>query len=668
MNNTLRSILAVVFVGVIIFSAISISQNLWRAKLDVTDDKIYTLSPGTKSILAKLNQPLKIKLYYARTAAMKAPDQIRFFNNYYTFVNDLLEEYVAASNGMVNLEVVDPRPFSEDEQDALRFGLKRFAITEEESFFFGMAVQTEFGAGKSIPFFDPERQNFVEYDISYLIDTVITREKKRIGILSSLSIMGEQGYMAQMLRMQGKKPSQPWGLIQQLQQRYEVNQIKADTDEINPADMDVLLVIHPKNLPEKTLFAIDQFVLKGGRTIVCVDPHCLMDRPDPQARMMRQMPSTSSNLDPLLKTWGLEMPPLTFAGDRSLALRVPLAPNQRPQKMISFLNLASNLGCFNPDSVITGELNQVVSLFSGVLQEIPPSEGTENQEITRKLTPLIQTTAQGNSWKIENPMELQYLSGDRLSRLFTDGVKPVVMGYLITGRFASSFPEGVKVPVEEDNQTDDSTKNDDNKEKKPGTETLKGLTQASTDCAVAVFADVDFISDQTAYRRSFFGGLQLVGDNSALLMNTIENLSGSGDLISIRSRGNFRRSFTLVDQIEREASEKTEKEEAEIQAKIEEFQKKLSEIVREAGSKGETIIDATELMAKKQKTEIEIAKLQKNLRDIQNQKRVEIDRLGNTLRNINMLAAPTVILAIAVVLGIYRGSRRRHYISHASDA
>ena len=167
MSRAIRLILAVIFVLLITFGAISICQNLGkRLKVDVTDQKLYTLSAGTKSILAKLNQPLKLKLYYAKTASMKGPDQIKYFNNYYEFVKALLEEYVAASKGMVTLEIIDPRPFSDDEVEATRSGLKRFPITEEENFVFGLVVQTQFGVEKTIPFFAPDRQNFVEYDIS----------------------------------------------------------------------------------------------------------------------------------------------------------------------------------------------------------------------------------------------------------------------------------------------------------------------------------------------------------------------------------------------------------------------------------------------------------------------------------------------------------------------
>ena len=261
-----------------------------------------------------------MKLYYAKTAALKGSDQIRYFNDYYYFVKALLEEYAAVGKGMVELEVIDPRPFSDEEADAIRNGLRRFTITEEEGFFFGLVVQTQFGVDKVIDFFSPQRQNFVEYDISYLIDTAITREKKRVGILSSLSVMGDDvsGYMAQMMRMQGQQPKPAWSIVRHMEQMYEVSSVEPEVDEIT--DVDILMVIHPKELSDKTLFAIDQFVLKGGRTIVFVDPYCYLDQPDPRQMQMGQVTNPSSEFDKLLGAWGLELPKNTFAGDRKLSV------------------------------------------------------------------------------------------------------------------------------------------------------------------------------------------------------------------------------------------------------------------------------------------------------------------------------------------------------------
>ncbi len=665
MNRTIRAIVGAALVLVIAFSGISISQNLGRRwKVDVTDQELYTLSDGTKAILGRLNQPIKIRFFYAKTAAMKGPDQIRFFNNYSEFVRALLDEYVAASNGMVELQVIDPRPFSEEEEQALRLGLRRFPITEEENFFFGLAVQTQFGVEKTIPFFSPDRQNFVEYDISYLIDTAITRQKTRVGIMSSLPVMGDDvtGYMAQMMRMQGQQPKPAWTIVEHLRQKYEVTEVPTDVTDIN--DVDILIVVHPKDLPEQTQFAIDQFILKGGRAILCVDPHCIVDRPQ-QNPMQMTAQKQSSDLDRLMRTWGLSMPANTFAGDRSLLLEAPLTANQRPQPIMGFLGLKPP--CFNEEKAITADLNEVRVLFAGVLREVSPAIADPNQPdrssdgIVR--TPLIMTTDRGNSWTVSSSFELMFPDPDKLMARFIEGTQPVPMGYLVTGRFKSSFPEGIEVEVE----ADDPEEDEESDEPTMVTKRITGLAEASADCAVAVFSDVDFLSDQMAYANSLFGKM-VVGDNSALLMNTIEDLSGSGDLISIRSRGNYRRPFTIVDEIERQAERETDDEVALINAQIEGFNLELQNLATsdQAGEQEEVI--GSSIIEKRRQLELKIREAQRQLREVNARRRERIEHLGAILRRFNMGLVPGVIMLIALVLGLWRSFRRRHYISHASDA
>jgi ABC-type uncharacterized transport system involved in gliding motility auxiliary subunit len=681
MNRTIRAILGAVLVLVIVFSGISICQNLGaRLKVDITDQRIYTLCDGTKAILGKLNQPIKAKLYYASTAAMKAPDQIRYFNSYYEFVKALLQEYVAVSKGMVQLEVIDPRPFSQEEEQAMRFGLQRFPISQEESFFFGLVMQTQFGVEKVIPFFSPDRHNFVEYDISYLIDTAITKQKKKIGIMSSLPVMGQDvsGYMAQMMQMQGQQPEPPWTIVEQLKNKYEVKTVSTDVNDIN--DVDILLVIHPKNLSEKAQFAIDQFVLKGGRTVVCVDPFCWMDRPQRNPMQMTQQ-DQSSSLDRLMRTWGLEMPKNTFAGDRSLAIEAPLNRSQRSEKVIGFLGLTPE--CFNKGSVISTSLNQVRVLFAGVLNEVDPSQkaaagkpGDANQpqgqkksdespQITR--TPLLMTTDHGNAWRVSSPFELMFPDAAKLMSNFSDGAKPVNMGYLVTGRFKSSFPDGIEIEVAAKDPNTKDKAADPNKPKMVKKH-ITGLTQAKDECAVAVFSDVDFLTDQLAYSSASFFGKMVVGDNSALLLNAVEELGGSGDLISIRSRGNFKRPFVVVDKIEQQAEKETADEIALINAQIEGFNQELAALVSSAKEKDQPEVLGGTIIQKKRDLELKIHEAQRQLRQIRAKQREQVDQLGQTLEMVNMAAVPGVVMLAALAVGLWRGVRKRHYVSHASDA
>lgn len=665
MNRTIRAIIAVIFVGIIMVCAISIAHNSGKSlRLDVTDRKLYTLSDGTKAILGKLRQPIKMKLYYTRTAVTRGSDQIRVYNNYYFFVEALLKEYTKASKGMVELEIIDPRPYSDEEADALRYGIQRFPITDEENFFFGLTVQSQYGAVKTVPFFAPDRQNFLEYDISYLIDTVMARQKKRIGVLSSLPVMGEDasGYLAQMMAMQGQRPKPMWAVIQQLQQQYEVDKIETTADEIK--NIDILLVIHPKNLGEKTLFAIDQFVLKGGRAIVLVDPYSVADEPNMmEVQMMKKMPQRGSDLNRLLKSWGVEMPENTFAGDRSLVLDAASGQGARPEKIMGYLMLTRE--CMNRESAISANLNQVRVLFAGVLN--PTSQDQKDQAHRIQLTPLIQTTGRGNAFKHDTmDMTLQYNPGSLIKK-FTDGKKPVVMGYQLRGRFRSSFPKGIDVAVDEKKPNDQAPPSAaDGKEKKAAKKHIAGLKEASADCAVVVFSDVDFISDIIAYQQTF-AGLSVIGDNIALLMNTIEDMTGSNDLIAMRSRGSFQRPFHVVDKIEQEAAKRTAQEEDKINAEIAGFQQELQKIGSSINEGESKLLEKT-ILEKKKSIEVNIREAQRKLRNVKMEQRKSIEQLGDKLRNINTWSAPIVILLVAIVLGIRRSLRKRQYVSHKSDS
>lgn len=657
MNRTTRAFLAIFFVVVIAVSAISLSRNLGKqVRLDITERRLYTLSDGTKEILNSLKQPITLKLFYAKTAALKGPDQIRYYNNYYTYVRALLEEYEAQSNGKVILDIIDPRPYSDEELAAIRYNLRRFNITEDESFFFGLVLQTEFGVTKTIEFFSPDRQEFVEYDISYLIDTAVTRQKTRIGVLSSLPVVGDSEYMLRMMQMQGQQGNRKWGIIAHLEKQYEVSTVPAETDEIT--DVDLLLVVHPKAFSEKTRFAIDQFILKGGRAVICVDPHCIADAPNRQQQMSGMQHQANSNLPDILKSLGLEMPEMKFAGDRSLAVIGSARPDQRPEKILSILKLNQAKNSFNSDNPVVANLGEVTLVFPGALNILEPDENGPQLDHT----PLLMTSEQGNTWTVESPYELMSPNYSAFMRRFRDGTEPVIMGYMVTGRFSTAFPDGIEMPDDAENTESEGESSEEPKVKK-----LTGLTEATESGAVVVISDVDFLSDMVAYQRSIFG-LATVGDNSTLLMNSLENLSGSNRLISIRSRGNYSRPFTVVEEIEMKAEEETIEETRIIEAQIKGFEQQLNDKLRslEGENKGELINQA--ILEEKDEIEKQLREAESRLREIKMQKRQRVEKLKEQMRFICTVPGPVVVLLIAVGLGVYRSFKRRRYISHASDS
>jgi hypothetical protein len=370
------------------------------------------------------------------------------------------------------------------------------------------------------------------------------------------------------------------------------------------------------------------------------------------------------------------MPANTFAGDRSLAMIAAVNRNQRAEKVIGYLEL--NRECFNRENPITTDLNQVRTLFAGVMKEIDtqprasqrpadanqPKEAKADAKPAIRRTPLLMTTKHGNAWKVGSSFELMFPDPAKMMASFIDGDRPVAMGYLVTGRFKSSFPEGIEIEADAPGDPND----DDNESEPAKAKThITGLTEAAEDCAVAVFSDVDFISDQLAYANSFFGKM-VMGDNSALMLNTVEELGGSGDLIAIRSRGNFKRPFVVVDEIEKEAERATADQVALINAQIEGFNQELQKLVSSAQEQDKQEVLGSDIVKKKRELELNIHDAQRRLRAIKEKRREQTDQLGNQLELANMAAVPGVIMLVAVVLGVWRGVRRRHYISHASDA
>ena len=669
MSRTLRTILGAVLIGVVAITAILIIDRVFgRAGVDLTEHQNYTLSQGTRNILSSLSTPLAMKLYYSRVAARKGPEGIRFYNNYYLYVRDLLQEYVNLARGKITLAFVDPRPFSDEEEDAMGAGIERIPLPGDEGFFFGLSVRTERGKEKVIPIFEPGRQEFVEYDISKLIANVTRREKRKLGVLSSLPVMGSDmsPYMMQMMQLQGRQPEKPWTFVTHLREEYDVVAVSAEADAID-GDIDFLVVVHPKNLSRKTLFAIDQFVMRGGKLLVFVDPYCVSDRPprDPRNPYAGLGYDASSNLNALLAKWGVASAPDLIAADRKLALKASMRRGEPPSAILPYLALSDE--CMNAESVVTAKLHDVTMLFAGVLRP------TEGQGAT--VTPLVLTTQTAGTWQPKGPYELAMLDPAAIRSAVRDGDERLWLACTINGKLATNFPDGL--PEEEAKEGREAEASEANGDAGGGTPDDGGETPASppeetepdkpaevlkespSDAMVIVVADVDCLSDMIAYQESFFGTTQ-VGDNASLLFNAVDSLSGSGDLIAIRSRGKFSRPFTVVDEIEAEAEKATAAEVAALNEKIDQYQAKLRELGQSAGKTDGKLIQSAALEERK-KIQADIRKAQKELRVLQAKRREQIEVLGVAIRTFNMVAAAAVVLLVAIVLGIVRLARAKHY-------
>jgi ABC-2 type transport system permease protein len=649
MKKTNRTVTAVLLIGVIMLCGVLIAGKiLGRLRLDLTQYHLYSLSQGTRNILDTLNQDLRLKLYYSRTAALKGPEQIRYYNNYFTYVRELLQEYVDLSDGKLTLEVLDPRPFSDAEEEAIGYGIQRFQITEDENFFFGLAVSSELGKSEVITFFEPDRQDFVEYDISKVISRVTRREKTHVGVLSSLPISGDDmsPYMRQMMQMQGRQPQQAWHLIDHLREEYEVTSIAADADEV-PADINFLLVVHPKHLSQQTLYAIDQYVMGGGKLMVFVDPFCLEDQPPAGANNPQVMMNyrASSDLNDLLENWGVRMEEDLIAADPNMAITAQLSRAAPPGPVPVFLQVDQET--VNKDEIISGMLHDVKMLYAGSLVPVA-DKGTE-------VIPLITTTDAGGTWKPGSPFEMYMPNPQAMMQNISPQDDPVILACRITGTFHTAFPDGAP-PKEEPAEDKDSPESPPEGEE--AAETPEHLTE-SAEASVVVVADVDMISDRLAYQNVFFGVAQ-VGDNASFVLNTLDFLSGSRDLIAIRSRGGFKRPFDVVDRIETEAEEQTAAKVDETNAKIAEYRQRLQELGTSATDENVKLLE-NEAMQERNRIQQEIRHAERQLRELSSGKRERIESLGLILQTVNMVLAPAVVLIIAVFLSVRRIARARQY-------
>lgn len=644
--KTLRTYLGVVLILIIALCALLITQKLFRgAKLDLTEEKLYTLSSGTRNIIQELNRPIELKLYYARSAAMGGPEQIRHYNNYFRYVRDLLREYERRSNDMIELSVVDPRPYSDAEQEAVEAGLEGIPLSSEETFYFGLVARTELGKEATIPFFQPDREQFVEYEVSRLMTQLMETHRQRIGVLSSLPVTGEDisPYMRQMMQMQGRDSPEAWTVFKKLREGHEIVDVDENTDRIDE-DLDLLILVHPGDLSPRTLFAIDQYVMRGGKLLAFVDPHCVNDRPEQgeQKPMAGANQDSSSSLNQLTDRWGVRMKDTAIAADMDLAIKTRLRQNAPAQRIPIYLQLgAENM---NRDEIVTGQLDSVRVLFAGIL---------ESTDGDADVTPLIQTTEDGQYWEPRSPQELQMLDPRRIRAELSGERKRYMLGARLTGPFTTNYPDGPPPPEEDgdDENTHGQTTPDSDDD-------VEVIQKSDEEAAVMVFSDVDLISDILAYQDSFTGGGTESGDNAALAMNSVEFLSGSRNLIDIRSRGRFRRPFTVIEEIEAQTEEATAEQIDELNRRIQQYQQELWQLQDSDTEEG--LVESNTVQEKRE-LQNDIREARQKLRRLRAGQREKIESLKARLQFHNLFWAPLAVLCIAIGLSIIRYLKARQY-------
>ena len=614
--------LAVLFLGVVMLS----NAGLRGARVDLTQNKLYTLSPGTRQVLAELKEPVNLYFYFSREAASK---QAPLVLPYATRVREFLEELSARANGKIHLHIVDPQPFSDEEDRAAEFGLQSLQAGSGDALYFGLTGTNSTDGRASIPSFQADREEFLEYDVAKLINELGTPKKPVIGVMSSLGIQGQFNPMTGQM-------GDPWPIYTQLQDLFTVRPVTTDVDHIDK-DVDVLMVVHPKALPQKTLYAIDQFVMRGGRILLFVDPNSGADTSgqDPSNPMAGAMANHSSDLAPLLAAWGVDYDPTKVIGDLDRGLEVRTSMQSPPVRHIGILGLGRD--DMNQKDVISGSLDKINLATAGALAARPGAKTT--------FEPLLLSSTSAA------PIPAQRFNALTDPSTLRDGFKPTGIRYAlaarVTGPVESAFPQGA--PPDQ---------------KAAAGPPVAHLAKSTAPANIVIIADTDLLLDYMwVQTREVLGQrvAQAFANNGDLIANILDNLSGSNALISVRGRATFSRPFERVEALRRQADDRLRSKALELQAELQRTETKLTELQSRRNDQS-SIALSPEQEAELKRFIAEKARVRKELRETQRGLDVDINRLNTWLKVINIAIVPLIVAIAGVII---LGLRRRRRISAA---
>ncbi|QGZ30467.1 GldG family protein [Stutzerimonas stutzeri] len=578
------------------------------ARLDLTEQKLYTISEGTETILDGLEQPIELHFFYS-DAATKDLVALR---NYARRVEEMLRAYEREADGKLKLHVIDPQPFSEQEDRAAEFGLQAVPLNQGgDTVYFGLAGTNAQGQRQSIPFFALDQEEFLEYEISRLVQSLASAQMPVVGVLSGLPING--GF-----DMRTQQATPPWMVLEDIRQLFHIESLKRDVDMI-PASVSVLMLVHPKDLPEQTLYAVDQFVMRGGKLLVFVDPYSEAD-PGQGIGPGEFGEGRASDLEPLFRAWGVRMAPGQVVADASYAMSVGVGAERRPVRHPGWLNLPQRT--MDIEDVTTASLESLTMATAGFLE---PLEGA-----TTRFTPLIQSSSYAMPVEAErfamldNPAEL-------LRELEPTGER-YTLAARIQGPARSAYPDGIE-----------------------GRE--DGLKESTSINVIAV-ADSDLLADRMWVQvQDFFGQRmpQPWADNGTFVVNALDNLSGTDALISVRSRGRFARPFGVVAALQRQAENRFREKEEVLQERLAATEAQLAQL---QGPNAEGAIELTaEQQTALQGYMQDKLRIRKELREVRYQLDADIETLGRTLKFFNIALVPLVLTLGVLLRGLWR--RRR---------
>ena len=618
---------SLVMLGVAFIVAVSISNEVFRGwRIDLTENNLYTLSDGTRNMLAGIEEPLNLYFYFSDQASESMPS----LRSYAERVREMLEEFESEADGMIRLSVIDPLPFSEEEDRATQFGLRGLQLgVTPDPVYLGLAGTDSLDNEEIIPFFQPDKEAFLEYDIAKLVSTLASPDRNVIGLVSGIQMTGSFDPQSQRMRS-------PWMVYQQAEQLFEVRNLGTTFSEI-PADVSLLWVVQPKELSNETLYAIDQFVMGGGKALIFVDPVADIDPISPEG-MPQGMPpmGQGSDLPQLFDAWGIEFSAAEVVADAEQALQIT-GMDRRPVRHYGYVGVTGQR--MSADDIITADLNVVHVATAGHFNAVEGGPAT--------LEPLLWSSKAAQSMPatrfsfLPDPSSLQ--SG------FAPTGEEFVLAARVTGTLPSAFPDGPPPTAVSSEDGDTATAEAD------GTH----LAEASAPVNLIVVGDVDMLADNLWVQVQSFFGQQLANafaSNGAFVVNSLENLSGSSDLIGVRSRASFTRPFTRVEALRVDAEARFRETEERLQRELDDTERRLVELQSTREDSGNI------LLTEEQQAEIDRfinqrASIRRELRAVQRGLDADIERLGTVLKVINIGLVP-FLLTIFVLAAVWRRNRR----------
>ncbi len=623
--------------AVVLFVSLNVIAQNWLAsvRLDLTQGGLYTLSSGTRATLAKIEEPITLRFYYSPQLGQEIPS----YGVYADRVREMLKSYAARAGGKIQLELLDPEPFSPTEDRAVAFGLQGVPLDQSgEQVYFGLAGTNSTDDQEIVSFFQPERERFLEYDLTKLIHTLADPTKTVVGLATELPMEGDL-----MAAMQGR-PLVPYVVLDQMRQLYDVRLIGTGFDAV-PADVNVLMLVQPQNLAPKTLYAIDQYMMKGGHALVFVDPASETQALHPSQLNPPGQPM-DSDLAPLFKAWGLEMEPKLVAGDRQAAMKVNAGTASSVQAVDYVAWLALKAANLNRDDLITADLSQINMATAGILKPLPGAK--------TDFSPLISTSTDSMEIPVEKvEAPLPDLAG-LLSGFKPSGEKLVLAAH-VTGPADTAFPDGPPAAPAAGPQKNGSP----DKAKKDAPPPAPQIKTAAQPLDVVVVADTDLLDDRFWVDvQDFFGQRVAVANanNGDLVTNAIDVLSGGADLVGLRSRGSSARPFDLVQDIQRQADARYQASEKSLEDQLKDTQRKLKDL-RESADKPGAQPDAAQAAAIDNFRD-QLLATRRQLRAVQLAERQDLNFLKGLLEFFDIAFIPILVAVAAAIIFLLRLRRR----------